>query len=265
MIIKRRLIIVLCSIVAMMVALASVQPEVQAQGTLPVTLLAPSDAIRFTSIPYNGPRGGAALGVTITSDWNYYTIDTLAAFQRSCKFVRVYRQTDFGDLILHPSTCSGDVFTFQSVGTAAFIFYSFGSLRATQYAQMDVLWLQRPTPIPDGNPVVANSLLLPSSELRAYLSVPRTRVSGGVALGVMRATDFTAYSSDTLLTFQRSCALVRVYRVTPFGDFILHPSTCAGDVLSFTSVGTGHYIFYAFSSIRAAQNAPVNILWIRTK
>src|SRR5579859_3267455 len=209
MISKRNLAVAAFVVFALLLALAYAQPEVQAQSGTPganftVTLLPPAQAARFTSIPYNGPLGGVALGVTITSNWNSYNIDTLAAFQRSCELLRVYRMTEFGDLIVHPSACSGNLFSFGSVGTGAYFFYGFGSVSAAQLAQMDVLWLARLTPTPNALAISANPLMLPAADWQVYLTVPRSGPMGGLALGAMRATDFTAYSLDTLLTFGRS-------------------------------------------------------------
>ncbi len=268
MITKRRLILVMFGIVPLLLALAYVQPGAQAQSATPtatttLTLLSPADALAWKNIPYNGPLGGFQLGVGHATGYTWYSIDTLATFQRSCAFVRVYRVTPFGDLILHPSSCAGDVMTFQSVGTGHYIFYSFDSVSAAQLAQMDVLWTQRPTPTPSGSTIIANTLLLSATDAFSFTSVPRTGPLGGNALGVMRADGYTSYSLDTLTTFRWLCEAVRVYRVTPFGDLILHPSTCSDNVLTFTSVGTGHYIFYGFGSALAAQNAEINALWIR--
>jgi len=48
-------------------------------------------------------------------------------------------------------------------------------------------------------------------------------------------------AGGTFVLGSNLCASVRVYRVTEWGDLILHPSTCSGTMLSFTSVGTGAY------------------------
>jgi hypothetical protein len=85
---------------------------------------------------------------------------------------------------------------------------------------------------------------------------------GAFFLGVAKTTGFTDYVIPTRDAFRFSCDFIRVYRVTPFGDLILHPSECGNDVMSFESVGTGHYIFYVFNTKFAAQHAPQDILFL---
>jgi len=73
-------------------------------------------------------------------------------------------------------------------------------------------------------------------------------------------TNSNTNAGGTFVIGSNLCASVRVYRVTEWGDLILHPSTCSGTMLSFTSVGTGAYVLYAFGTIQGAQNAPVDVL-----
>jgi len=73
-------------------------------------------------------------------------------------------------------------------------------------------------------------------------------------------TNSASNAGGTFVVGSNLCASVRVYRVTEWGDLILHPSTCNGTMLSFTSVGTGAYVLYAFGTMQGAQNAPVDVL-----
>ncbi len=83
---------------------------------------------------------------------------------------------------------------------------------------------------------------------------------GGGLVGGALLSGFNIYSFDTMVLLGVPCADVRVYRVLPDGNRLLHPSTCSGNILTFNAVGTGEYLFYTFGSPSAASNAQIVVL-----
>jgi len=338
-------------------------------------LLAPNESSAFMGAGMAAPASGFGVGVIKAEGYSTYSINTRAGLNLSCAAVRVYRVTPEGDLILHPSTCAGDVLSFSSVGSGHYVLYAFNGTGA-QFAQPDVIRSQNGfnnqqnsansnqsgfnnqqsgssnqngfnnaqsgsgtqggttgqntagsnqngfnnqqsgsstnqsgttgqnttgssqsgfnnqqsgstnqggttgqntagsnqngfnnqnttsnnqsgvnNSQSGSNNNNQNSSLLPSNESAGMMSVWRNSSVGGQVFGVVAAQGFTQYTINTRTAGNASCAFVSVYRVTENGDLIRHPSTCAGDMLSFTSVGTGHYVLFSFGNSSAAQNS----------
>jgi len=103
-----------------------------------------NETSNFTSPPFNGPTDSSPAGVFKATGFNVYTIDTVVTFGIPCQFVRAYRVTPNGDLILHPSVCSGGLLQLTSVGTGHYVFFGFGSATSAAFAQHDVLLSHNP-------------------------------------------------------------------------------------------------------------------------
>jgi len=294
-------------------------------------LLSSNESSSFMGAGMASPAGGFGVGVFQANGYQTYTIDTRAGLNLSCAAVRVYRVTDRGDLILHPSTCAGDMLSFVSAGTGHYVLYAFGNTNGAQGAQTDVIRSQNGSNnnqsslnnnqsgvnnnsqngINNGadgtsdqnvagnnqsgtsgqnaagnnqsgvnnnsqngannnqsgvsnnnqngvNNNQNNSPLLPRSESAGMMSFWQNSSIGGRVMGVVLAQGYTQYSIDTRASGNASCGFVTVYRVTEVGALIRHPSTCAGNILTFTSVGTGHYVLFTFGSASGAQNSAVS-------
>ena len=106
-----------------------------------VTLLERKDATTFAA-PWRNTAavsGAFLLGIAKATGFTDYSIPTKIAFRWDCNFIQVYRVTDHADLILHPSVCANDMFSFESVGSGHYILYGFGTKFGTQHAPHDIL------------------------------------------------------------------------------------------------------------------------------
>jgi len=307
-------------------------------------LLSSNESSSFIGAGTAAPAGAFGVGVFFANGFQTYTIDTRAGLNLSCAAVRVYRVTEMGDLILHPSTCSGDMLSFVSAGTGHYVLYAFGNTNGAQGAQNDVIRSQNginnnnqnsannnqsgvnnnsQSGINNGaggtsgqnaagsnqsgvnnnsqnginnngaggtngqnaagsnqsglnnnqasanssqsginnnsqngaNNNQSNSPMLSQNESAGMMSFWQNSSVGGRVMGVVLAQGYTQYSINTRASGNASCGFVSVYRVTESGALIRHPSTCAGDMLTFTSVGTGHYVLFSFGSANGAQNS----------
>src|SRR5262249_30651058 len=108
------------------------------------------------------------------------------------------------------------------------------------------------------NPAWTQTYNLGNGEGNGSLQLPPqvqpVNPGGAGMVGSAVLSGFNIYTFDTMVLLGVPCADVRVYRVLPDGNRLLHPSTCSGNIITFNAVGTGEYLFYTFGSPSAASN-----------
>jgi hypothetical protein len=103
------------------------------------------DDSRLDAPFFGGPSSSKAEGKHRLECFSTYVIDVRTVLGVSCEQLRVYRQTQWGDLILHLETaCNGDTMTIQAVGTGMYYFYGFGNASNAGHAQISVLLNDQP-------------------------------------------------------------------------------------------------------------------------
>jgi hypothetical protein len=107
-------------------------------------LIGGHETLNFTAPPFNGPTDAAPAGVFKATGFNNYSVNTAVGLGIPCQFVRAYRVTPNGDMILHPTTCVNGSLQLQSVGTGHYVLFAFSSPASAALAQHDVLLSHNP-------------------------------------------------------------------------------------------------------------------------